>query len=294
MALGTNHESATTLAVYIPEVWGSKVNDFYRAKLKITRFFTDRSDEVAGGGDTLYTPNVTEMAANAKAAATEVTLNNPTETTQTLTIDQHYEVSFLIEDKEAAQVKRSYNAQKRYMQNAAYTAAAKLEDAVATLFQSFSTSVGSTTVALSRAVILEAISSLETANADFDDAAWFFHPKTLWEDVMIIDAYALGVNNANAVNPVTGKAAPAIHGQPVFTSTRITKINTNADYCGALAVPDAVHYATAALPGQKDEMGVRLQSSYIQEYLGTLVTTDILYGVIENRDAGGVKIVSAV
>lgn len=293
MALGTNHQSATTLAVMIPEVWGSKVNDFYRAKLKMAKFFVDRSDEVAEGGDILYTPNVTEMTANAKSAGSQVTLNNATETTQTLTIDQHFEVSFLIEDKEAAQVKRSYNTQQRYMKNAAFTAAKKLEDAVATLFASFSVSVGTTTVALSDAVIREAIEKIETVDADYEDAAWFFHPKTVWTDIMSVDRFALHQNTVSA-DPILKGAVTQVYGQPVFSSTRITKINTNADYAGALAVPDAIHWATAALPGQKDGMGVRMQASYIQEYLGTLVTADILYGVIENRDAGGIEIVSAV
>lgn len=286
--------SATTLAEMIPEEWGSKMNDFWRAKLVMSQHFIDRSDELADGGDTLYTPNLTEMTANSKSAATQVTLNNPTETKQTLTVSNHYEVSFLIEDKEAAQVKRSYSVQQRYMKNAAYTVAKKLEDAIATLFQSFSTSVGSTTVALSRAVVLQAVSALETANGDFNEATWFLHPKTLWVDLGSIDAFALSINTANANNPVTKAIGPSILGRPVVTSTRITKINTNADYCGALAVPDAIHYATAALPGAKDAMGVRTQASYIQEYLGTLVTCDILYGAVENRDAGGVRIVSAV
>jgi hypothetical protein len=278
----------------IPEVWGTKVNEFYRAKLKLASFFTNRSDELADGGDTLYTPNITEMAANAKAAATQVTLNNPTETTQTLTVTNHFEVSFLIEDKEAAQVKKSYSVQQRYMKNAAFTAAKRLEDAIATLFQSFSTSVGTTTVALTRAVVLQAIASLETANVDYDEATWFLHPKTLWQDLGSIDAFALALNTANANNPVTKGIAPSLFGRPVVTTTRITKINTNADYAGALAVPDAIHFATASLPGQKDAYGVRMQTSYIQEYLGTLVTCDLMYGAIENRDAGGIRIVSAV
>jgi hypothetical protein len=294
MALGTNHMSATTLAVDIPKIWGGKINDFYRAKLVMAKTFTNRSDELADGGDTLYTPNLTEMSANAKAAATQVTLNNPTETKQNLVVDQHFEVSFLIEDKEAAQVKKSYTLQQRYMKNAAFTAAKKLEDAIATLFQGFSTSVGTTTVALSRAVTLSAVASLETANVDFSDATWYLHPKTLWVDIGSIDAFALSLNTANANNLVTKQIGPSILGRPVVTSTRITKINTNADYCGALAVPDAIHWATAALPGQRDAYGVRMQATYIQEYLGTLVTCDILYGVIENRDAGGIKIVSAV
>lgn len=293
MSLGTNHFTATDLAVKIPERWGMKVNDFYRAKLKIAKFFVDRSDELAEGGDILYTPNVTEMTANSKSAGSQVTLNSSTETTQTLTVDQHFEVSFLIEDKEAAQVKRSYNTQERYMKNAAFTAAKKLEVAVATLFNSFSSEVGTTTNDLTDTVIREAIETLTTADADYDEAAWFFHPKTVWTDIMGIDRFAL-VQNTVGADPVTKGAVGSLYGRPVFQSTLITKINASADYSGALAVPDAIHWASAALPGQKDSMGVRLQASYIHEYLGTLVTADILYGVIENRDAGAVEIISAV
>lgn len=277
----------------IPEVWGEKVNDFYRAKLKMTSFFTNRSDELAEGGDTLYTPNLTEMSANSKSNATGVTLNSPTETKKTLTVSNWYEVSFVIEDKEAAQVKRSYTLQKRYMKNAAFTAAKKLEDAIATLFQGFSVSVGTTTVALGDTAIRAAIAALEGVDGDFEEAAWFFHPKTIWTDIMSIDRFALAFNSPGQ-NPVQAGAVGRVYGRPVFSSTRITKINTNADYAGALAVPDAIHYATGALPGQKDAMGVRLQANYIPEYLGTLVTADILYGAVENRDAGGVLIVSAV
>lgn len=286
-------ESPTTLAQLIPKVWGSKLNDFYRAKLKITQFFTDRSDELSEGGDSVYTPSLTEMTANAKVNATAVSLNNPTETKITLVVDQWFEVSFMIEDKDAAQVKQSYNTQQRYIKNAAFTAAKKLEDAVAALFQGFSTTVGTTAVALTDAVIRSAISSLETLNADFEEAAWFFAPKTIWTDIMSIDRFALAFASPGA-NPIAAGAVGRVYGRPVFSSTRITKINSNADYAGALAVPDAIHYATSPLPGQKDAMGVRFQSNYIPEYLGTLSTADLLYGAIENRDGGGVQIVSAV
>lgn len=278
----------------IPKVWGKKINDFYRAKLKVTPFFTDRSDELVEGGDTLHTPNVTEMSANAKSNATAVTLSSPTETKVDLVVDQWFEVSFMIEDRQAAQVKRSYALQQRYMKNAAYTAAKKLEQAVVDLFDGFSNSVGTTTQALSDANVRKAIAKLETQLADYEEAAWFLHPKTIWEDLMNLDRFALALNTGGASNPVLKGAIGTIYGQPLVSTPLLKKINTNADYAGALAVPDAIHFATGNLPGQKDSMGVRLQANYIPEYLGTLVTADILYGVIENRDAGGVKIVSAV
>ncbi len=293
MAFPTGTESSTTLAVMIPQLWGSKINDFYRAKLKLAAFFTNRSDELAEGGDTVYTPNITEMSANSKTNATAVTLNQPTETKQTLAVSNWFEVSFAIEDKEAAQVKKSYSIQQRYMQNAAYTAAKKLEVAIATLFTGFSVTVGTTTVALTDAVVRSAIAKLESVNIDYDEAAWFLHPKTLWTDLMSIDRFALSLNSPGS-NPVLKGAIGNIYGRPVITSSLITKINTNADYAGALATPDAIHFATGNLPGQKDSYGVRLQANYIPEYLSTVVTADILYGAVENRDAAGIQIVSAV
>lgn len=72
MAFPTNTETGASLDAYIPLVWGEKVNEFYRNKLVAAAFFTDRSDELSGGGDTLYTPNTTEFAANAKVNATMV------------------------------------------------------------------------------------------------------------------------------------------------------------------------------------------------------------------------------
>lgn len=72
MAYPTTSESATSLAVFIPEIWGERINDFFKAKLILADFFVDRSQELAGGGDTLYTPGLTEMTANSKTNATAV------------------------------------------------------------------------------------------------------------------------------------------------------------------------------------------------------------------------------
>ena len=292
MAFPTDTFTATDLAVMIPEVWGNQINDFLRDKLVINSQFTDRSAELSDGGDTLHTPNLTEMTANAKANATAVTLNSPTETKVDLVVDQWYETSFMIEDKEAVQVKKSYALQERYAKNAAHTTAKKLEVAVATLFQSFSTSVGSTTVALTDAVVRSAMDSYTTANNDYDEGVWFFHPHTIWSDLMGIDKFSLVQNTAGA-DPLMKGAIGILYGRPVIQSTNITTVNAGADYAGALASPDAIHWATASLPGVSGG-NVRVQSNYMPDYLGTLTTADILYGVIENRDAAGVDIVSAV
>lgn len=290
MAYPTDTFTATDLAEMIPEVWGSRVNDFFRAKLVMADFFTNRSDELVGGGDILHTPNITEMSANAKANATAVTLNSPTETAVDLTVDQWYEVSFSIEDKELVQAKQAYNLVDVYSRNAAYTAAAALEDAIAVLFNSFSTTAGTTTNALTDAAVLSAISSYTTNNNDLDMAGWFLHPKTVWSDLTSLDKFSLFQGNYKEVH--SSGAIGMLYGIPVYQTTRLTTINVGADYSGALAHKDAIHWAAARLPGAGDT--VRVQSTYRQDYLGILVTADILYGVIENRDLSGVEIISAV
>ena len=73
-AFPTATETSTTLDVMIPEIWSDRMNNFYRAKLRAVNFFTDLSSELAGGGDVLHIPNLSEMTAHAKANATVVTV----------------------------------------------------------------------------------------------------------------------------------------------------------------------------------------------------------------------------
>jgi hypothetical protein len=290
--------SATTLDVFIPSVWGERINDFYRSKLVIAGFFTDRSSELTEGGEALYTPNMTEFTANAKSAGTAVTLNYPTETKITLSVDQHYEASFAIEDKEAAQVKHSYYIQNKYAKNAGFAVAKKLEVALALLFDNFSTTVGASTTTLADSEIRAAIAALESANIDTtEDCAFFMHPNVFWKQVQNLDKFSLAVNSP--VNDPTGKTPKAtLYGIPVYISTNIQRISGTVGRTNALAHKDALHWATSPLGtggsmagrSMTGQYGVRVQSAYIPEYLSTITTADLLYGVIENRDTAGVAI----
>jgi hypothetical protein len=300
MAFPTNSHTSTTLADLIPEVWGDSINEFFKSKLMLADFFIDRSSEVANGGDALYTPTITEMSANSKAAGTAVTLNNPTETKITLSINQHYEVSYAIEDKEAAQVKHSYYVQKRYATNAGYTMAKKLEVALASLFSGFSNTVGASTSALADSDIRSAIQKLEEANIDTSsDVAFFVSPGVFWSQIQALDKFALSVNSP--VNDPTAKKPTALlYGIPVYVSTNIQYVSGTTGRYNAIAHKDALHFATSPL-GQGGSMGssvvgaynVRVQSNYIPEYLSTVTTADLLYGVCENRNEAGVAIITS-
>lgn len=292
-------ETLASLDSYIPEIWGEAVNEFYRAKLVAAPFFTDRSGELANGGDTLYTPNTTEFTANAKVNGVAVSTNSPTDTKVTLSVNNWFESSFAIEDREAAQVKHSYAIMNRYAKNTGYAIAKKLDTAITALFSGFSNAVGSSATNLADSDIRNAIAYLENANADIEEAAWFMHPNTFWKQVQGIDKFSLAINSP--VNDPTGKMPKgSLYGIPIYVTTQIQSDATpSGARANALAVPDAIHWATSPLGtggsksnGMVGSNGVRVQSHYIPEYLTTLTTADILYGVVENRDNAGVYVKS--
>lgn len=286
MALGTDQITTTTADVMIPEIWGSRVNDFFRANLKAASFFEDWSSELAGGGDTVHIPNITEMTANAKAANTQVVLSAPTETKIDLVIDVHSHVAFLIEDAATSKIKASYKAQEVYARNAGYTVASKLEDALIALFSGFSQTVGDSSTTLNDSNIRQAIAYLDVANVPAEDRAFFLHPNVIWTQVQNIDKFSLLINT-NGADPVLKGQVGYLYGIPVIGSSRLGV--SLGSRIGALAHKSALAFATGNMtPG--NEGSIRLQTNYRLEYLGTLVVADIMYGVIENRDTSGVYI----
>jgi len=291
MALGSTHTSQTTAASYIPEVWSEKLNDFFRANLKAANFFEDWSGDVAGGGDIINRPNVSEMSANSYAfgSLTQVTLNAPTHGLITLTINNHQETSFLLQDDVMASLKASYGSQEVWMKNAGYTTAATLEDALLALFEAFSQTVGASHLSLNDSNIRAALRTLDVANVPMEDRAFFLYPQQTWE-VMGINKYSLLTNTAGA-DPVLKGAVGTLYGVPVISSTRIgvgtVVATTKGARLNALAHKSAIAYAVAN-PAGMSANAVRLQTQYLQEYLGTLVTADVIFGVIENRDSSGV------
>jgi hypothetical protein len=285
------------LDVMIPAIWGERINDYFRANLVAASFFTDRSEELADGGNIVYTPNITEMSATSKTNGVAVTLASPTEIAVTLTVNQWYECSFAIEDREAAQVKRSYVVQETYARNAGFAVAKKLDTAITTLFSGFSQSVGASTAAVADSNIRAAIAYLDSANIPQEDRAFFVNPNVFWNQLQAIDRFALAINSP-VQDPVAKKPMAYLYGIPVFITTQIQYVSGTTGRYNALAHKDAIHWATSPLGasskgGMVGSMGVRVQSNYIPEYLSTLTTADILYGVIENRDTAGVRILTS-
>jgi len=257
------------------------MNNWYKDELVCAKFFTDLSADLASGTKTLLIPNITAMTAYSKSNATAVTLNNPTDDQVTLTVDTWYECSFAIEDKEAEQVKKSYNYMSVLAKNAAAVVANAYEDAIIALFDNFSQTTGTSAAALADSNIRRAIQYLDEAKAPQEGRAFFLTPKQVWSDVMALDKFTLTQNTVGA-DPVMKGMVGYLYGYPVIMSERIGATDGSANSC--FAHKDAIVHASTIM---------RVQSNYVPQYLSTITTADVLYGAIENRDTSGVWIKTA-
>lgn len=283
----------------MPEVWGQKINDYFRFNLTLASFFIDRSDELSDGGATIYTPNIVAMADAAKAYNTQITLNNPIHTKQTLNVSTWREVSFLVEDREAAQFKKSYYIQKTLAKGAAFEVGDALEDAIAALFDSFTTNVlGNGTSNLADSSLLAALALLEAQGTPVynGEAAWIMHPNTFYRQIGSVDKLTLWQNTETEL-PRVKAPTRSLYSIPVIVSPNVPLGTGAAAQAGArlnmLAHKDAIHWARLSMPvrtvmGMVGTEGVRVQQSYVHEYLGELITIDLCYGVVENRDNAAV------
>lgn len=295
---GTNSYARADL-VSIPSIWGERINEVFFRNLKLAKFFVDRSDEFINGGDILYTINGSSYTANTKTNGSEVTLQSPAQDRVTATVSTWRETSLLFEDREWAQMMKSPALQRSYFEGAAHATAKALDDAIAALFSGFTNTVGASTSNVTLNVLMEAI-AVATSNdvPGFDvgssDTAFILHPYTAYRQVGILDNFVR--YDANGSNGAVGQTLyQQILGIPVIVTSAVPNVSGTSGRYNLLAHRDAIHWARLTMPVQAEKgmvgsQGVRVQESYQHANLGTLITADLCYGVVENRDNAAVAI----
>lgn len=305
MALGTNGFTAGVggaLTADIPLLWGQKINDYFRYDLDLAAFFVDRSEELMDGGSDVYTPNIVALSTATKTTNSQVTLNNPIQTKNTLTVSTWKESSFVIEDREMAQLKKSYYLQDKFARSAAWEVAQDLDDAIAANFTSFTLNVvGLASANVADSSLLAAIAVLETAGVPgiySGDVAFIMHPNTFYRQIGSIDKMTLWQNTSTEL-PRAKAPTRSLYSIPVIVTPAVPlgagAVGDNSARLNMLAHKDAIHWARMSMPvkatsGFVGSEGVRIQQSYVQEYLGELVSVDLCYGTMLNRQEAAVKI----
>ena len=297
MALGTNHVTNTTGATFIPEIWSDEIVAAYEKSLVLANL-VNRMPMTGKKGDTLHIPKPTRGDASAKQAETQVTLIAATESEVQVTVNKHYEYSRMIED--ITDVQALASMRQFYTSDAGYALAKQVDTDLFALGKSLGDGDGSDWTH-SNVFFMDATTDLTTyavdtvANADiFSDDAFRAAVKELDDADVPMDSRFIvvppsvvqtmrGIDRYNSSDFVSGQPVVSgkvgtLYGIDVYVSTNCPVIETAADNtaatvdlkAGILGHKDAMVFA--------EQMGVRTQTQYKQEYLGDLFTADTLYG----------------
>ena len=298
MALGTNHVTNTTAATFIPELWSDEIIAAYKQNLVMANLVSKMSFK-GKKGDTLHIPKPTRGSASAKAASTQVTLQAATESEVQVLVNKHYEYSRLIEDITEAQALASLR--QFYTSDAGYALAKQVDTDLIRLGRN--SQGGDGTIAYNKAVIASDGSTLYTGanEAAITDAGLRKVIQTLDDADVPMDGRVLVlppvarnvmmglarfteqafVGETGGGNTIRNGEIGNVYGVKVYVTTNCETATGDARI-GMMFHKDAFVLA--------EQMGVRSQTQYKQEYLGTLFTSDMLYGVKELRDEAAVAI----
>ena len=295
----------TNAATFIPELWSDEIVAAYKKNLVLANI-VNKMSMVGKKGDTLHIPKPTRGSATAKAANTAVTIQADTESEVQISIDKHYEYSRFIEDITATQALDSMR--RFYTDDAGYALATQVDDDLFTLGKSFGNGNGSSWVHsntyyvnASSGIAAYAIDTVASGD-DFSDLA-FRQLIKLMDDqdtpmdgrFLVIPPSArrdiLGIDRYNSSDFVDGRGVNngqigSLYGVDIYVSSNVPVIETDADNTAGGDVRGAIlgHRDTMVLA---EQLAVRSQTQYKQEYLADLFTADTLYCVKELRPETG-------
>ena len=303
----------TSAATFIPEIWSDEIVAAYQKNLVLANLVKKMS--MAGKkGDTIHVPKPVRGDAHAKAENTAVTVQNATEGEVQISIDKHFEYSRLIED--ITDVQALSSLRQFYTEDAGYALAKQVDTDLHSLATGLGASGTSSTTYLNNGgtFFVDAANGLSTYTADtvvpadvFTDAGFrgliqklddadvpmenrcFIIPPSVRNTIMGIDRYVSSdfVNNGQVTNGQIGQ----LYGIDVFVSTNCPVVEAAGD--NSASSVDSL----GALLFQKDaivmaeQLGVRSQTQYKQEFLANLFTSDTLYGVNVLRPESGLTLV---
>ena len=293
-----NSVTNTTAATFLPDIWSDEIIAAYKKNLTMANLVMKMNFK-GKKGDVIHIPAPTRGTASLKVSEAAVTLIAATELEVQVSINRHFEYSRLIEDITEAQALNSLR--NFYTSDAGYSLAKAVDTDLIQLGRSSNGGAGTNAYAtgafiggdgttayvaasnnesaLTDAAIRRTIQRLDDNDTPMDNR-FFIIPPSSRNTLMGLARYTeqAFVGDGNAIrNGEIGN----LYGIPVFTTS-------NAD------TASGSNAARVCLMGHKDSMvlveqiGIRSQVQYKQDYLATLFTSDTLYGVASLRNAASV------
>ena len=300
----------TAAGTFIPEIWSDEVIAAYQKNLKMAPL-VKRIQMAGKKGDVIHIPKPTRGAASAKAESTAVTIQANLESELTVTADRHFEYSRLIED--IVEVQALNSLRQFYTEDAGYQLALKVDTDLINATTGFGD--GTRTQAPtdganwenSNSYYFNAALGLATYTDDTVATGDNFTDLGFREAIKLMDDADVPMENRVLVVPpavrkslmgidryvssdfVGGRGVESglignLYGVDIYVSSNAPVLETAAQ--NSIAVRGCLFFHQDALV-MAEQMAVRSQTQYKQEYLSTLYTADTLYGVEVYRPEAG-------
>jgi len=304
----------TEAATFIPEIWSDEIIAAYQKNLKMAPL-VKRLAMSGKKGDKIHIPKPVRGDANAKAADTAVTIIANTEGELTVDIDRHFEYSRLIED--IVEVQALSSLRQFYTEDAGYALAVKVDtdlmnagtgfgdgtrtqspantgaDWVNSNSYYFNASSGLAAYAVDTVTsgdnftdlgFREAIKLMDDANVPMDGRV-IVVPPAVRKSIMGIDRYVSSdfVGGRGVESGLIGN----LYGVDVYVSSNCPVIEVAAQNSASSDDTRGCMFFHKDALVLAEQLSVRSQTQYKQEYLSTLYTADTLYGVQAYRPEAG-------
>ena len=257
-------------------------------------------------GDIIHIPAPIRGDAHVKASATAVTIQSNTESEVQVAVDKHYEYSRIIEDITETQALASLR--NFYTSDAGYALSRQVDTDLFALGKSLGDGDGSawtnsaaffcdatngltayagddvtTADVFTDACFRALIQKQDDADVPMDNRA-FVIPPSLRNAIMGVERYVSSdfVGGQTVQNGKIG----SLYGIDVYVTSNcpVTETAANNTAGGEIKAAMLIHQDTMILA---EQMSIRSQTQYKQEFLGTLYTADTLYGVKTYRPDSG-------
>jgi N4-gp56 family major capsid protein len=303
----------TAAGTFIPEIWSDEIIAAYQKNLKMAPL-VKRLSMTGKKGDVIHIPKPIRGSASAKAEAVAVTIQANLESELTVTVDRHFEYSRLIED--IVEVQALSSLRQFYTEDAGYqlalqvdtdlinaatgfgdgtrtatpTDGANWENSNAYYFNASSglAAFADDTVAtgdnFTDLGFREAIKLMDDADVPMDGRVLVI-PPAVRKSIMGIDRYVSSdfVGGRGVESGLIGN----LYGVDIYVSSNAPVLEVAAQNTASTADTRGCLFFHKDALVMAEQLAVRSQTQYKQEYLSTLFTSDTLYGVETYRPEAG-------
>ena len=290
-------KSEVDTAGFVPQIWSDEIIASYKKNLVVANLIKKMNFK-GKKGDSVTFPAPGRGAASAKTVESAVTMQQATGTGITINIDKHYEYSRLIED--LAEVQALSSLRRFYTDDAGYALATQIDTDLLNNFSKAQSGAGNATwdkaviggdgstlytsgssnaSAITDAGIRKVIQTLDDSDVPMDGRSLVIPPVA--RNTMLGLARFTEQAFVGSGDSIRNGQIGDVYGVKVYVSTNCPTATGGA----RVAVMFHPEYGVLI-----EQLGIRVQTQYKQEYLATLLTADTLYGVGELRDTSAVGI----